>query len=170
MKNLVLIFLISFTFTCKTAQTQRVSDNKATATPIQTSVMNNTEHVGYARFTTSDKQYVGCWRSVEASEVVKYKLKFFRLTEKVVQTSKMRKSISYSEKESNNHRDYFVLQLNSNDKNNDLLPYLSINMISDDEMTMHEFATAENIIDGDGVNYWDLKRENCESVISKFRK
>ena len=80
----------------------------------------------------------------------------------------MSKLIAFSEAESNSHKDYFVLRTDS--KNDDIQPYLSINMVSDDEMTIQEFATKEDITDGEGLNYWDLKRENCGSIISKFKK
>ena len=169
MKNLVFIFLIVAAFCdCSNIQTQQVSENRPFPTPTIIPSKTKGEEIGYPRFTTSDKQYLGCWRSVKADEVLEYELKFFRLTEKTIQTSNMSKPIPFSEAESNSHKDYFVLQTES--KNNDIQPYLSINLTSDDEMTIHEFATKKDITDGEGINYWALKRENCEKIISKFKK
>ena len=113
MKIFALIFFFVFAFAnCKTAQTQQIAENKSQPTPTASIVSVNVEgeEIGYPRYTTSDKQYLGCWRSIEASEVVNYKLKFFRLTEKTIQTSKMSKPIAYNEAESNNYKDYFVLK------------------------------------------------------------
>ncbi len=170
MKIFALTFIIFLAFcNCTNVQTQQISENKPKPTPTISDINNGGEEIGYPRFTTSDKQYVGCWRSVEASEVVEYELKFFRLTEKIIQTSKMSKPIAFSEAESNSHKDYFDLRTES--KNDDIQPYLSINMVNNDEMTIHEFATKEDILDdGKGINYWDVKRENCEKVFSKFKK
>lgn len=168
MKNFALIFLISLTFCSRASvQTQSVSENKSEL-PSTNKANSSGEHYGYPRFTTSDKQYLGCWSSIEASEVVNYELKFFRLTEENIQTSKMPKPIAYKEVDSNSYKDYFVLQTES--KNKELQPYLSINMVSNDEMTVHEFANKEKIANSEGENYWDLKREDCEKISSRFRK
>jgi hypothetical protein len=169
MKNFVLIFLIAVVFCgCDDDQPQSVSENRSQPSP----TINNTNagggHYGYSRFTTSDKQYSGCWRSVEASEVVNYELKFFRITERKIETSKMPNPVNYREVESNEYKDYFILQTES--KNKELQPYLSINMVSDNEMTVQEFATKEDITNGEGENYWNLKREDCEKISSKFKK
>jgi hypothetical protein len=166
-----LLFLLFLTLTvggCNAIQTQQVSKNKPQPTSTIINSNNGGEHFGYPRFTTSDNQYLGCWRSVKADEVMNYELKFFHLLEKTIQTSKMSKPIAYREAESNSYKDYFVLHTES--KNNDLQSFLSINMVSDDEMTIHEFSSKEDITNGEGVNYWVLKRENCENVFSKFKK
>jgi hypothetical protein len=169
MKNFVLIFLVAITFCgCANVQTQSVSENKPQSTPTISNTNTGGEHYGYPRFTTSDKQYLGCWRSIEASEVINYELKFFRITEKRIQTSKMPEPIDYKEVESNGYKDYFVLQTES--KKKEIQPYLSINIVSENEMTVHEFAAKKDIKNGDGENYWNLKREDCEKISSKFRK
>lgn len=167
MKSFILIFLLFWTFCgCANVQTQQVLENKLPLTV--SSVNNNSEEIGYQKFTNSDKQYIGCWRSVEVSEVVEYELKFFYLTENEIQTSKMSKSIAFKVAESNSYKDYFVLQTES--KNKELQPFLSINMISNDEMTLHEFSTKENISnDGEGLNYWNLKREDCNTILKNFK-
>lgn len=168
MNKFVFIFLLALSFcSCINSQTQNVADNKLIPSSTSGNV-NNVGEIGYPRFTTSDTQYLGCWRSIEASEVVEYELKFFRLTENAIQTSKMSKPIVYSEVDSNNYKDYFVLRTES--ENNDIQPYLSINMVTNDEMTIHEFATKEEITHGEGVNYWNLQREDCEKISNKFKK
>ena len=140
MNIFVLIFLIALTLcSCAKTQTQPIPENKAQTAPTINNTNTSSEHYGYSRFTTSDKQYLGCWRSVEASEVVNYELKFFRVAEGEIQTSKMSKPVDYKEIESNGYKDYFVLQTES--KNKELHPFLSINMVTDDEMTVQEFAT-----------------------------
>jgi hypothetical protein len=169
MRNFVLIFLATITFcSCANTQTQSISENKPQPIPTINNTNTGSEHYGYSRFTNSDKQYLGCWRSVEASEVVNYELKFFRITEGKIQTSKMPKPIDYKEVESNGYKDYFVLQTES--KNKELQPFLSINIVNDDEMTIQEFTAKEGITNGEGENYWDLKREDCEKISSKFKK
>jgi len=169
MKNFALIFLFTLTFCgCTNVQTQSISENKIQPASTINSTNNNGEEIGYARFTTSDKTYLGCWRSVEASEVINYKLAFFRITQESIQTSETSKFITYKQVEANNYRDYFVLQTES--KGKEMQPFLSINIVSEDEMTIHEFKTKEKIIDGEGENYWNLKREDCEKISSKFKK
>ncbi len=166
MNKFILPFLFILTITsCVSIQSQQNSENNSQPTLAINYVNNEGKEIGYPRFTTSDKQYLGCWRSVEADEVIKYELKFFRLTEKTIQTSKMMKSVSFTEKDSNIYKDYFVLHI---EENKDIQPYLSINMVSDNEMTIQEFAT-ENIADEEGINYWVLKREDCNQVVKKLK-
>jgi hypothetical protein len=165
---LILVLLIAVS-ACQVVQTQtNTSQNTVETESNISNNQNNSEHYGYPKFTTSNKTYLGCWVSVKASEVVNYKLKYFQITEKTIQTSKMSKPVFYKENNSNSYKDYFVLKTGS--KKNDLQQYLSINVVSNDEMTIQEFAIEKDITDGEGENYWALKRANCDKVKSNFKK
>ena len=157
MKISVLIFLLIFIFAgCEKVQTQQISTANSTSPPASSN--DNGYEVGYPRFTTTDKQYLGCWRSTRAEEIVDYKLKFFRLTEQTIQTSKMLQPVTYKEIDSNKYRDWFVLKAES--KSSKLRPFLNINMVDNDEMTISESAT-QDLSDEHG-DYWNLKRESCD--------
>jgi hypothetical protein len=159
------LFILMIFTACKTVQTQSNSTNVNVVNSVTST--NGGEEIGYERFTKSDKQYLGCWRSVKATEVVDFKLEFFRFTEKSVQTSKMSKSVAYKEFDSNAHEDYFVLSIQ---KSANLQPFLSLNMVDNDEMTFGEYKNQEDILDGEMTEYWNLKRENCDNIKSKFKK
>lgn len=168
MKNFILFLFLAIVFcSCVKVQTQQISDNKSQPVPTISDDKNGGNEIGYSRFTTSDKQYLGCWSSVEAAEVVSYELRFFRLTEKDIQTSTMSNPIVYSEAESNDYKDYFVLRTES--KDNNIQQYLSVNIVNNDEINIHEFANKNDIVEGDGINYWNLKRENCEKVLKQLK-
>jgi hypothetical protein len=176
MRNLTLIFLIVLAFAnCRMAQTQQGSENISQPTPPSANAIPeyNGYHAGYARFTTSDKQYLGCWKTVKEPEVVNYELRYFQITDKAIQISKMPKPVSYIETTSNPHKDYFILQLANIGMSNQLQPYFNINMISDDEMTIANYPTIELYLDPNHdqeTNYWALKREDCQKVIKRLKK
>ncbi len=163
MKFIFLVLFALVMLSCNKVQTQQVTNSNS----ININSNNKGEEIGYSRFTKTDKQYLGCWKSIEASEIVDYELKFFRFDKKNIQTSKMSKSINYSEIDSNKYKDYFVLQIDS--KYDEIQPYLSINILNADEITFHEFKNKNDIIDGEGINYWNLKREDCKKIKSKFK-
>ena len=167
MKNPVLIFLITLAFcNCNNSQNQQITENKSETKATISNPNNGGEEIGYPKFTPTNNQYLGCWRSVKTSETVNYRLSFFHFTEKTIQTTEMPKPVSYSEINSNNYKDWFFLKTKF--ENSQLQSYLNINIVSNDEMTVGELVT-ENL-DGEYKNYWDLKREQCEKIVSKFKK
>ena len=165
MKVISLGFFILLMLSCNTVQTQQTGDSNLNNT--NSLLTNNGEEIGYSRFTKTDKQYLGCWKSTKAEEVINYELKFFKIMKNNIQTSKMSKPIVYNEIRSNNYKDYFVLKVKS--KNADIQMFLSVNIVSNDEITLHEFKTEKDIDDGEGENYWNLKREDCKKIHSSFK-
>jgi hypothetical protein len=151
---------------CTIVHTQSNSNtpsNYANSNTVGNSNSSTSGDVGYARFTTSDKTYLGCWRSTKAPEVVNYKLAYFRFTDKTIQKSGMSRSVSYTEVDSNRHKDWFVLE--TRPENQKISLFLNINIDNENEITVGE-QTGKN---DDYEDYWNLRRVNCVKALKRLR-
>lgn len=180
MKNFALIFLIVFIFAnCKKSQITHVSQDKSQTKPIalptqKAGTGQSGGDQGNPKFsTTGIKYYVGCWKpEKEFKPYLETKSDVFNITEKTIQTSKMREPVDYEEINSKGNSEYFVLHLKSKVEGNKLNPYVYVFMPLEKEMTLsslENFATEDNIKE-QSTNQWHLRKGNCAQLFGSEKK
>ncbi len=160
------VILLTFLSSCALRNVQSIPSTPAQPVAASTSSpsVETLPEVGYPRFTTSDKPYLGCWKSVKRNEVVRFERTYFRFDDSTFQSKELSKSVQYKQIESNGNKDYFQIEVASKPPR-----ILSINIVSDQEMTIGEFETAEEITEGESKNYWAVEKIDCKSF-DRFMK
>lgn len=108
--------------------------------------------------------FVGCWSAGDSRNTV------VEISKTSILTSNSRKPLAYELVLANWEENLYVLKLKESDETNELQPFVSLEMPSQDEMILKDYNTYQDWVERDANGRIRLFRDDCKNVCRSLKR